>query len=610
MSKNKYSNKINIRTGLMLSGYFLVAISTPTLAKSADSLVTSNNATSSISKIENTTETVAIPKPVLAKIYELSFNPSNLSYIITPLRPNKTNKLPTVINTDINVEADSGKDELMAVDKNTVKSALLSPLTTPVSFQSNIPRTPASTMKLIPTFVALDTLGADFYWFTHVYHTGTKIDNTLYGDLIIKASGDPKLTHEDLNQLLFQVQQTGITHINGNIVIDANIFANVDKDPAAFDGKPLRPYNTSPNAFLTNFSTLEVTSYPVNEQTAQLVYTPKLANTVLPNQINIRQAKCDSSLKHTIDPQWKINTRTNQTNTTNTPATLDTLDTLIFNKALPSGCGQRTFYIAYPNPSKFSEKLVAATWQDLGNTLSGMVITRTNLPNKISENYQPSRAIPSKVNSPIPIATHVSNSLSQQINDINHYSNNVMTEQLTLSIATYQQNQPHNNQPKNQHENQNNKTHEQIGYTHALGDIKAWWQANLDSQVPYMTNGSGLCRSCHVTASSLNSLLGLAYKHPDFTTYVNSLGIAGVSGTIYAHKYRLPKSQAIGRAWIKTGTLDNVTAMAGYVKGISGQDYSVVAIINLEETELTNLKKTASYYRPVLDSLIDWTAKH
>ena len=74
--------------------------------------------------------------------------------------------------------------------------------------------------------------------------------------------------------------------------------------------------------------------------------------------------------------------------------------------------------------------------------------------------------------------------------------------------------------------------------------------------------------------------------------------------TITAHSERLPESAAIGRAWIKTGTLNNVTSMAGYVKGLSGQDYVVVGLINSEQAH------NAYTARPVLDAMLDWTAQH
>ena len=200
-----------------------------------------------------------------------------------------------------------------------------------------------------------------------------------------------------------------------------------------------------------------------------------------------------------------------------------------------------------------------------------------------------------------------------------------MTEQVALSIAAYAPpsdtkttaadtatpTQTAVSKPKGQEKAGGNKTSlYQFGkpattnYPVALQTINQWWQHHLDTPAPYLTNGSGLCRDCTITAANLNELLIYAYDHPSFDAYVNSLGIAGVSGTISAHSDRLPESAAIGRAWIKTGTLNNVTSMAGYVKGLSGQDYVVVGIINSEQA------LNAYTARPVLDAMLDWTAQH
>ena len=140
-------------------------------------------------------------------------------------------------------------------------------------------------------------------------------------------------------------------------------------------------------------------------------------------------------------------------------------------------------------------------------------------------------------------------------------------------------------------------------YPAALQRINQWWQTHLTTPPPYLTNGSGLCRDCTISAANLSELLGYAYSQPDFEAYVDSLGVAGVSGTIATHSQRLPESAAIGRAWIKTGTLSNVTSMAGYVKGQSGQDYTVVGMINTDQA----LNPYTA--RPVLDAMLDWTAQ-
>ncbi len=494
-----------------------------------------------------------------------------------------------------NANESGKKNSAKPQNNNAAINISFSPL---LSHQADIARTPASTMKLVPSFIALDTLGADFVWHTRVYHTGIIIGDKLYGDLIIQGSGDPKMTHERLQQLLYKVQKSSIRHINGDIIVDSAIFKNVTKDPAAFDNSPLRPYNASPDGFLVNFSTVGIQSYPLDNTRAQLTYTPQLANYQLPSMINIRSAACGQA-RYSIAPQWQTARLTLNTN-------------------LPDSCGEHAFYVAYPDAKDFAARVIASKWQSLGNTLSGKVISQEmpysahNTANKQAKSPHGLAAI---AVSPLPIVSYPSLNLTQQIYDINHFSNNVMTEQVALSVGAYKTDLNKKDANKESANTGKVGNHQAtslyqfgqpkaISYPQALQTINQWWQANLTTPPPHLTNGSGLCRDCSISAANLSELLTYAYKQPSFDAYVSSLGIAGVSGTISAHSDRLPKSQAIGRAWIKTGTLNNVTSMAGYVKGLSGQDYVVVGLINTDQA------LNAYSARTVLDTMLDWTAQH
>lgn len=489
-------------------------------------------------------------------------------------------------------------------DKSTAHNPAIKISFSPLlSHQADIARTPASTMKLVPSFIALDTLGADFVWHTRVYHTGMIIGDTLYGDLVIQGSGDPKMTHERLQQLLYKVQTAGIRHINGDIIVDSSVFKNVTKDPAAFDNSPLRPYNASPDGFLVNFSSVGIQSYPLDNTRAQLTYTPQLTNYQLPSMINMRSAACGQA-RYSIAPQWQA-------------------AQLTLNSNLPDSCGEHAFYVAYPDAKDFAARVIASKWQTLGNTLSGKVIAQETPyhANKIANKQKKSsHGLAAIAMSPLPIVSYPSLNLKQQIYDINHFSNNVMTEQVALSIGAYKTDVNKKDTHNESIYKQGTDTYKLLNnqatslyqfdqptatdYPQALQSINRWWQTNLTSPPPHLTNGSGLCRDCSISAANLSELLTYAYNQPSFDAYVSSLGIAGVSGTISAHSDRLPKSQAIGRAWIKTGTLNNVTSMAGYVKGLSGQDYVVVGLIN------TDHALNAYTARTVLDSMLDWTAQH
>lgn len=490
-------------------------------------------------------------------------------------------KAKTAVINDNNASNSNNKTGDISTDNTSIKISF-SPL---LNHQSDVARTPASTMKLVPSFIALDTLGADFVWHTRVYHTGLVIGDRLHGDLIIQGSGDPKMTHERLKQLLYKVQTSGIRHIDGDIIIDSGVFKNVSKDPAAFDNSPLRPYNASPDGFLVNFSTIGIKSYPLNDDQANLTYTPQLANYDLPSIINTRSAACGQA-RYSLAPEW----RTKQ---------------LVLNTHLPNSCQEHAFYVAYPDAKDFAARVIAAKWQELGNTLSGDVITQET-PYTTTKSTKSMHGLAALSISPLPIVSYPSLNLTQQIYDINHFSNNVMTEQVALSIGVYDKldNKTVDKAINNSYSLYQFGKPTTTGYPVALQTINQWWQTNLSTPPPHLTNGSGLCRDCTITAANLSELLTYAYSHPSFNAYVNSLGIAGVSGTITAHSERLPESAAIGRAWIKTGTLNNVTSMAGYVKGLSGQDYVVVGLINSEHAH------NAYTARPVLDAMLDWTAQH
>ena len=547
----------------------------------------------------------SIVKPVVATTES---KPSAQQSDTATTKPNK----PTVNETaNQTVATNTG------VTGSVVSETSASSLEFPVRHLTDLPRTPASTMKLIPTFVALDLLGPDFVWFTQVYHTGFISANTLYGDLIIKGSGDPKLTTQRLNKLLEQVQKSGIQHIKGDIVLDSSVFQAVSKDPAAFDNDPLRPYNASPDGLLVNFNSVEVTAVPLLNESqkgrSKIYYKPRLADYELPDTIaNTSTGRC-ASARSSLAPVWQDSG-------------------LVFNRKLPESCGTHSFYIAYPDAKDFAKRVIKNQWLNLGNTLSGnikflglgntvsgaMINTESPAksrygnyfdmsagPNQDSALTQPFARIPS---SPLPFVSYPSLPLSQQIYDINHYSNNVMTEQVTLTLPLYIQVQQKPEEPDAKPSTKVIKSRQtqHSDYLKSLSTINQWWQTNLTTLPPVMTNGSGLCRDCTVTAENLAELLSFAYNHPHFNTYVNSLGVAGVSGTITEHADRLPNSAAIGRAWIKTGTLNDVTSMAGYVRGQSGQDYVVVGIIN---GSATNQPFNTYEARYVLDTMLDWTAK-
>jgi serine-type D-Ala-D-Ala carboxypeptidase/endopeptidase (penicillin-binding protein 4) len=174
------------------------------------------------------------------------------------------------------------------------------------------------------------------------------------------------------------------------------------------------------------------------------------------------------------------------------------------------------------------------------------------------------------------VAVHQGPVLSDIVRDINKFSNNVMARNLFLTIGAVKEKPP--------------ATPEK-----SENAIRAFLNVNgLPMPDLALQNGSGLSRDEHISALSLADLLQHANASPVAQVFVESLPIAGVDGTM---RNRLKSAPVLGNAHIKTGTLRDVRAIAGYVAGADGQSYVVVSIINDEHAEAA---------RAAHDALLEW----
>ena len=131
-----------------------------------------------------------------------------------------------------------------------------------VSYNSTVARNPASTMKVLTTYAALELLGPAYTWSTRAYATGPVRNGVLEGDLVLVGGGDPYLTTERWWAFVNGIRQTGIAKIRGNVVIDDSLFAPQSDDRAAFDSRPYRTYNVIPDALLVGFQTVAISAIP------------------------------------------------------------------------------------------------------------------------------------------------------------------------------------------------------------------------------------------------------------------------------------------------------------------------------------------------------------
>ncbi len=223
-----------------------------------------------------------------------------------------------------------------------------------------------------------------------------------------------------------------------------------------------------------------------------------------------------------------------------------------FVGSFPAVCGEKVWPIAYAAPQQFAARAIAGMWQHLGGQLTGQVREGT-----VPANLQP-------------VFNLESASLAETIRDINKYSNNVMAQQLFLTLSQQQRG---------------------VGSFDASREVmQRWWRERVGGEVPTFDNGSGLSREERISAQALARLLQVAWASPTMSELMSSLPVTGLDGT-------MKRSKAQASAHLKTGSLRDVAGVAGFVDTASGKRLVVVAVLH---------HPNANAARPALDALIDW----
>jgi serine-type D-Ala-D-Ala carboxypeptidase/endopeptidase (penicillin-binding protein 4) len=409
---------------------------------------------------------------------------------------------------------------------------------------------PASVMKLVTTYAGLDLLGAAYTWKTRLSVHGTLQGGVLRGSVRVRGGADPKLVVERLQPMLQSLRNLGIDRIEGDIILDRRIWVLLPTDPAQFDGEPLRPYNATPDALLINFKSLVMTFTPEPAAgVARVQVEPPMAGMQADGQVRLSKEPCGD---------WRGQLQ----------ATVHEPERLRFGGSYPASCGERVWPTAYADPASHSARAIAGMWQRVGGQLSGRV-----------RDWQASDA-PLDNATPLSHQSFESLPLREIVRDVNKFSNNVIAQHLLLTLGL--ELQP-----------QRAKTDTRQAGREAIGQ---WWRKTFPAlPTPTLDNGSGLSRDERIRPDALLALLQHAASHPAGAALFDSLPVAGVDNL-----KRNPASGFEGKAFMKTGTLRDVAALAGYVDGASGRRYVVIGIIN---------HPNANAARPALDALLRWVVQ-
>ena len=393
---------------------------------------------------------------------------------------------------------------------------------------------PASLMKLVTTFAALELLGPAFNWSTGAYANGVMTGDVLDGDLVLKGGGDPKLTLENMWLLVRALRSRGVREIRGDLVLDHSYFDLADHDPARFDAEPMRPYNVGPDALLVNFKSFRFTFVPDAERrTVAVIAEPKPAALELVNSVKSVDGPCgDWKERLRADFQSVDNKSDNKAGNT---------ARAVFAGSYPRACGEKTWNVSLLSHSAYVGGVFRQLWEESGGALRGAVRDGALAPN-------------AKI-----LVTAESANLAEIVRDINKYSNNVMARQLYLTLSAEIMRAP--------------------GASERSAKVIDAWLKQRGLAFPELSieNGAGLSRTDRISARHLGELLLAAFNSATMPEFLASLPLVANDGTM---KKRLNEKSVAGQAHIKTGTLDGVKAVAGYVLGRNGKRQVLVFIIN------------------------------
>ncbi|MDE2623899.1 MAG: D-alanyl-D-alanine carboxypeptidase/D-alanyl-D-alanine-endopeptidase [Betaproteobacteria bacterium] len=407
-------------------------------------------------------------------------------------------------------------------------------------WNGDTPRAPASLMKLVTTYSALAAFGPAWTWETRVFGPDP-VQGQVDGNLYVVGAGDPDLTLERWENLLRDLRLRGVRQIRGDVVLDASAFQSEPEDSGDFDHQAYRTYNTLPEALQVGFKAVTLT---LEADGSRVLALPNFdfPGLRIVNRLRPLTGACPENWKSGIERQVEDD---------GTRARITLLG------HYPASCGRNILSFSIFSNEAYIAQAFRTLWRQMGGSLSG----------KVRLGQTPSGLTM--------LASTRSPALADQLRLVNKYSNNLMARTLLLDLGR----------------------EEGGGATRAQGAARIRQllaRRGLDFPELVLDNGSGLSRRARITADHLNTLLVQANREPTQAEFASSLAISGLDGTA---QHRLQGGSLEGRFHLKTGSLDDVSGIAGYGDTLSGHRVSLVFVVN---------HPRAAAAKPAQEALLRW----
>jgi len=416
--------------------------------------------------------------------------------------------------------------------------------------------TPASTLKILTASAALETLGENYRFSTDVLADGILANGTLGGNLYLRGKGDPTLLKRDFDNFASSLAKKGIKKLSGNLVGDDTWF---DTDRLSPDiSKEDEPYyyaaqisalTLSPNTDYDAGSVIVEAKPTVNGRASKVTLTPATSVVRVINRSKTVPKGYGNTLKIT-----------RQVGTNN----------IVITGNSPLGSAGKKEWIAVSNPTAYALDVFKKSLASKGISLSSS--------SKVVRGKTPTNA---RV-----LVSKKSTTLRQLMVPFLKLSNNTHAEVLAKEMGKV--------------------TYGEGSWDTGLTVMREYAESvGLDLNQWTFEDASGMSHDNKISSSQLSKLLQHVRSEPWYGSFLKGLPIAGASdrfvgGTL---KTRMKSSPAKGNVIAKTGSLDNVSALAGYATTKDGEllvftiltqntKSSTVPVLDRMATAIANSKKT------------------
>ena len=384
---------------------------------------------------------------------------------------------------------------------------------------------PASNLKILTTAVALETLGPNYRFPTRLYTDGTLKGEVLDGNLYIKGYGDPKFVTEQMWLLVNEFKNLPVKKITGNIIGDDSFFDNQKRIKTWIKNPGAEAYEAPLGALSFNFNTVQtdVSPGPKVGSRPKIVIEPDTEYIILNNQARtLKPGRRNRLIVNRLDRNG--------------------FDEITVSGGIRLDQARARYFLNITDPTQYTLSTLKKYLGHVGIQFQG----------KIEKAMVPETAIE--------LLTHESEPLTLALQGLNKFSNNFVAEQILKTIGAEKYGPPGTTL-------KGLKTFED--YLMELGYRPDQYK---------ILDGSGLSRQNRLSPQMIIDILRHVKNdlgvYPEF---VSALGVMGMDGNV---KDRMRGVKSSGRARVKTGTLNFVSALSGYFQSGDGETFAFSILMN------------------------------